>query len=81
MKNDNILDEVISLFSEFTDVEEITEDCEIMADLGISSMEVLSLVCNMELEFDIEIPEKSIRKMVTIGNVADEIAKLKKSKK
>ena len=74
MSNEEILEKVIELFSAFTDVEEITEESEIMADLETSSTEVLSLVCNMESEFGIEIPEKDIRKMITIGDVVEALS-------
>lgn len=71
MSREEILEKVIELFSTMTDVEEINEDSELMEDLDISSMEILTLVTSIEDEFQIQIPEKSLRKMVTIGNVAD----------
>lgn len=74
MSREEILEKVIDLFSTMTDVEEITEESELMEDLDISSMEILTLVSSIEEEFQIQIPEKSLRKMVTIGNVADVIA-------
>lgn len=71
MKYDEILSRVISLFSMYTDATDISAESEIMHDLEISSMEVLSLICNIEEEFGIIVSEKSIRKMFTISDVVD----------
>ncbi len=73
MSSDTILNRVIELFSSMTEAEEITADSEIIEDLEISSMDVLFLVSAMEEEFHISIPEKVIRKMVTVGDVADAV--------
>ncbi len=73
MSSDTILNRVIELFSSMTEAEEITADSEIIEDLEISSMDVLFLESAMEEEFHISIPEKVIRKMVTVGDVADAV--------
>ena len=74
MSREDILEKVIDLFSSMTEAEEITEDREIIDDLEVTSMDVMLLITSMEETFDIKIPEKAIRKMVTIGDVADIIA-------
>ena len=74
----DILKKVIELFSTMTEVEEITEDSELIDDLGISSMDVLFLISSMEEEFKIKVPESAIRKMVTVEDVAEVIASLMK---
>ena len=56
--------------------EEITVDSELTDDLGISSMDVLVLISSLEEEFRIKVPERLIRKMVTIGDVVDIITSL-----
>lgn len=56
--------------------EEITVDSELTDDLGISSMDVLFLISSLEEEFRIKVPERLIRKMVTIGDVVDIITSL-----
>ena len=78
MCKEDILKKVIELFSTMTEVEEITEDSELIDDLGISSMDVLFLISNMEEEFKIQVPESAIRKMVTVDDVAEVIASLMK---
>lgn len=76
MTSEAILNRVIELFSTMTEVEVVTADSEILEDLEISSMDVLFLISAMEEEFHISIPEKKIRKVVTVGDVAEMIGQL-----
>lgn len=77
METDNMLQRVIDLFATMADTdEEITVDSELTDDLGISSMDVLFLISSLEEEFRIKVPERLIRKMVTIGDVVDIITSL-----
>ena len=77
MSNVDILQRVINLFSSMADTEEeITEESELIEDLGISSMDVLFLISSLEEEFKIKVPEKAIRKMFTIADVAEIITDL-----
>lgn len=78
MCNKDILKRVIELFSTMTEAEEISEESELIDDLEISSMDVLFLISCLEEEFKIKIPEKTIRKMVTVGDVAEVVDSLTK---
>lgn len=71
MVDQSTLTKVIELFSTMTAVsaENITAESELMEDLEISSMDVLFLISSLEEEFHISVPEKEIRKMVTVGDV------------
>lgn len=80
MYNEDILNRVIALFSTMTEAEEITADSELIEDLEISSMDVLYLISCMEDEFEIKVPEKEVRKMVTVGDVAEVIENLRNRK-
>ena len=73
MSREDILSKVIELFSTMTEAE-VMEDSEIMEDLDLSSMDVLFLISSLEDEFQIKIPEKEIRKVETVGDIADVIA-------
>lgn len=44
-------------------------DTVISRDLKINSLEMVSLVCAVEDEFDIEIDDKDIKSIVTIGDL------------
>lgn len=80
MYNEDILNRVIALFSTMTEAEKITADSELIDDLEISSMDVLYLISCLEDEFEIKVPEKEVRKMVTVGDVAEIIETLKNRK-
>lgn len=78
MVDEFVLKRVINLFSAMTEVaaDEITADSELIDDLGISSMDVLFLISSLEEEFKVKVMEKDIRKMVTVGDVAQTIEAL-----
>jgi acyl carrier protein len=77
MSNNDILQRVIALFATMSDTEEeITADSELIEDLGISSMDVLFLISSLEEEFKTKVPEKEIREIVTVGDVAETIDSL-----
>lgn len=79
MANKDTLQRVIELFATMADSEEeITADSELIDDLGITSMDVLYLISCLEEEFSVKVPERAIRKMVTIGDVAEVMTALKK---
>ena len=79
MTTNDILQRVIDLFATMADTdEEITEESELIDDLGISSMDVLFLISSLEEEFKIKVSEKEIRKMSTIGDVTEVIERLVK---
>lgn len=50
---------------------EITESSRLMADLQINSYDLIELVCKVEEEFDVEIPDKKLRTFITIKDVID----------
>lgn len=48
---------------------EVKADSKFMADLKINSYDLIELVCKVEDEFDVEIPDKKLRSLVTINDV------------
>ncbi len=49
----------------------ITEDTVLLSDTGLNSYDLVQLVCSVEDEFDIEIPDKQISKFKTVGDVIE----------
>lgn len=47
----------------------ITEDTILIADLGLTSLDLINIACLVEDEFDIEIPDRSIKQFKTVGDV------------
>ena len=78
MNNKDVLKKVIALFSTMSETEDITKESELIDDLGISSMDILFLVSRLEAEFKVSVPEKEVRKLVTVGDVADMVIRLTK---
>jgi acyl carrier protein len=66
-----MLDKVIEILSDFTtiDKDKITENSELIADLGLNSLDVVNLVVAFEDEFDIEIPDTKIKDLITVADV------------
>lgn len=54
---------------------EITRDTVLLADLGMNSFDLVNLVCVVEDEFDVEIPDRVIGTLKTVGDVIDFIEK------
>ena len=48
---------------------DITLDMSLKNDLGLNSLDLAELVCVVEEEFDIEIPDRAIRELKTVGDV------------
>ena len=49
----------------------IDETTVLISDIGLSSLDVVNLVCAVEDEFDIEIPDRTIKTFKTVGDVMD----------
>lgn len=69
----NILDEYIDI-----DIEDITLETRLADDLGINSYEFMSIIGEIEEEFDFEVDEKSVLKLITIEDLLDYISNFTK---
>ena len=76
MKYEDVLRKTVELLSAITDAEEIHTESELMGDLGIGSMDLLSLLCALEEECNTHLPERIIRKVVTVGDMVDAICEI-----
>ncbi len=59
-------------------VSEIAPDAKIIDDLGADSLDVVELLSRLEDEFGIVIPDEDVESLVTVSDVAEELAKLQK---
>ncbi|MBQ2445025.1 MAG: acyl carrier protein [Oscillospiraceae bacterium] len=66
-----MLETLIHILTEQTldDPGHISEDTVLTDDLGLSSFDLVNLACAVEDEFDIEIPDRMIRQLKTVGDV------------
>ena len=51
------------------DEEQVTEDSEVIDDLGADSVDIVDLVMTLEEEFDTEIPDEDIENLRTVGDI------------
>ena len=64
-----------NILEDFTEVEKekITEESELAADLELNSLDVVSIVVEIEKQFGITIQDRDIWKFHTIGDVLEYI--------
>jgi acyl carrier protein len=65
-----MMERLIKILSDYTESDvQITEDTDIMNDLGLSSFDIINLAGDVEDEFDIIIPDDDIPTLRTVGDV------------
>lgn len=55
------------------DEDEITTETTFVDDLGADSLDVFQIIMGIEEEFDIEIPNEDVEKIVTVGDAVEAI--------
>ena len=75
-----ILEKVKEILDEYIEVnvEDITLQTRLIEDLGINSYEFMSIIGEIEEEFDFEVDEKSVLKLITIEDLLDYISNFTK---
>lgn len=71
MRREEIFQFIVRILATLIEVKDIQESNELIEDLGISSMDILTLISYLEEEFNIRITERMIRRVVTVGNLVD----------
>lgn len=68
-----MIEKVIEILSDFTEMkpEQMNRDTKLAADMGLNSFDVVNVIVAFEEEFDIEIPDRAIRDLQTVGSIAD----------
>lgn len=67
-----MLERIAEILSKYTK-EEITVESTLVNDLGLSSFDIVSIVTAFEDEFDIEISDRDIRKLISVKDIIDYI--------
>ncbi len=57
---------------------ELKEDTVVNTDMGMDSMNFILVICKLEAEFDVRIPNRQWNRLSTLGDVLDAIEKYKK---
>jgi len=66
-----MIEKLTEILREHTGEDDITinKDTVLITDLGLNSLDLVSLACSVEDEFGIEIPDRAIKNLKTIGDV------------
>lgn len=66
-----MLEKVIDILSEFTMLgkDKMSEQSNLVIDLGLNSLDVINVVVAFEEEFNMEIPDQKIKDLVTVGDI------------
>lgn len=63
---------IIDSIIEITETEEIvTEETEVIRDLGLASVEVMMLLAELEDVYDVELSTKTVQYIKTVGELCD----------
>lgn len=71
----SFIKELISNYVELED-KEVTEDSRFIEDLGFNSYDFMSLIGEIEDEYDVEVNEKQVVKIKTVGEAIEYINSL-----
>ena len=76
MQRAEIVSQILAVLEDVAEIspEDVNEDSVLMDDLDLSSMEILTVVADLEEMFGLRIPAKELRNFVTIADVADYLA-------
>ena len=71
------LDRMKSVICDYTDLKpsDITEETNIRSDLGLNSLELINIAVAIEDEFDLEIPDREVSNIETLGDAVAIIEK------
>jgi len=73
MEREDILAQIAAVLQDVADIapEDVNEDSVLMDDLDLSSMEILTIIADLEETFGLRIAEKDLRTIVTVGDLVD----------
>lgn len=65
------IEQLKQIFVDYTgkDVEGFNEETVFTVDMVMNSFEIFGLICEVEEHFDIEIPDRELMKLVTVGDL------------
>jgi acyl carrier protein len=76
MEKSEIFSQILAILEDVAEVspDDVNENSVLMDDLDLSSMEILTIVADLEETFGLRIPEKELRSFVTISDLTDYLA-------
>ena len=79
MNREELMKKIISFLNEYAEdtLEDCNENSQLIADLGFNSLDLISIVNDLEEEFNIVIDDADMDAIVTVKDVVDLIEKKK----
>lgn len=79
MEREQIKETVTELIRNIIDDDtvEVTEESGLMEDLDLSSLEIMTMISDIEQEYQIVLEEADLRKIVTVGELIERIQEKK----
>lgn len=64
-------EEIIKIIAGISEVPEksINENTNLLADLDLESLDLVTLISEIETKYELEIPDKEIKKIQTVGDI------------
>lgn len=64
-------DKIKTILSDYSGIsaDKISEETNLVSDLGLSSLDVVNIIVAFEDEFNIEIPDSDIRSLKKVGDI------------
>ena len=64
-------EEIIKIIAVISEVPEksINENTNLLADLDLESLDLVTLISEIETKYELEIPDKEIKKIQTVGDI------------
>jgi len=78
-KIENVEETIISILEQYADGFDpatLKPDTNIKNDLGLDSLAVVEMVLDVEVQFDVEIPDEEAESMTTFGDIVEYVKKL-----
>lgn len=69
-------EKVLKILKNNPKITEVTVESNLLSDFGLTSLDLAEIVCDIEDEFDIEIPEKDLVKIKTVNDIYQYIDKI-----
>ena len=80
MTERQVIEKVIDIIVEASETEEeVTENTALIDDMGVSSMEAILILGDLENEFGIDLPISGLRTVKTVGDLAQHVIEKLKS--
>lgn len=71
-----VLQRIYSILGDYITDAELSEDSELVAEFGMTSLQVMEMIADIEDAFDISVPMNIVPDVATVGALAREVQAL-----